>query len=88
MKAGLGCKVKLYVFTYKKLSVPSRQYYSDIWISLVLHLMRTVSVDTRLDILLLRETARYLRTKSTIKSSFAYLENTLYSIFWLVLHGS
>ena len=23
-------KVKLYVFTYKKLSVPSRQYYSDI----------------------------------------------------------
>ena len=30
MKAGLGCKVKLYFFTYKKLSVPSRQYCSDI----------------------------------------------------------
>ena len=31
---GLGCKVKLYVFTYKKLSVPSRQYYSDIYLKL------------------------------------------------------
>ena len=29
-RQGLGCKVKLYVFTYKKLSVPSPQYYSDI----------------------------------------------------------
>ena len=30
VKAGLGCKVNLYDFTYKKLSVPSRQYNSDI----------------------------------------------------------